>query len=106
MRSIYPIATLATVLLASCASLPPTLSPQDLATRCTSQSGRKIEASRIALPTTGAKINSATLVRATDGPPALPDSCRLLGEISPVDPKAPPIKFQLNLPPNWNGKTL
>lgn len=107
MRGAYPILALAASLLAGCASAPPPpLSPQDLATRCTSQSGRKIDASRIALPTSGARIDSATLVPATTATPALPDHCRLLGEIAPVDPKAPPIKFQLNLPPHWNGKTL
>lgn len=46
-------------------------------------------------PTPAAKIN-----------PATPDFCKLLGEIGPVDPSAPPIKFQINLPWNWNGKFL
>lgn len=37
---------------------------------------------------------------------AAPAYCRLLGGIGPLDPKAPAIKFQLNLPLDWNGKAL
>ncbi|WP_158067112.1 tannase/feruloyl esterase family alpha/beta hydrolase [Tersicoccus sp. Bi-70] len=32
--------------------------------------------------------------------------CRVLGDIHPVDPAAPPIKFEVNLPGNWNGRAL
>jgi hypothetical protein len=65
------------------------------------------------------KVDSATLVEAKPfgvaeaGPtpasrisPATPQFCRVLGHIDPVDPKAPPIRFQLNLPLNWNGRTV
>jgi len=37
---------------------------------------------------------------------AMPTYCRLLGGIAPLDARAPVIKFQVNLPLNWNGKTL
>ena len=30
----------------------------------------------------------------------------MLGQIAPSDPKAPPIKFQVNLPVEWNGRSL
>ena len=30
--------------------------------------------------------------------PANPEFCKVLGQIAPSDPKAPPIKFQVNLP--------
>ena len=30
----------------------------------------------------------------------------MLGQIAPSDPKAPPIKFQVNLPMEWNGRSL
>ena len=30
----------------------------------------------------------------------------MLGHIEPVDPKAPPVKFQVNLPVEWNGRSV
>ena len=38
--------------------------------------------------------------------PATPSFCRVLGHIEPSDPKAPPIRFQLNLPLQWNGRSV
>ena len=38
--------------------------------------------------------------------PALPEFCRVLGAIDPVDPKAPQIQFQINLPLKWNGRSV
>ena len=32
--------------------------------------------------------------------------CRVRGEIAPVDPAAPKIKFQVNLPSAWNSKAV
>jgi len=38
--------------------------------------------------------------------PETPAFCRVLGHIDPTDPKAPPIRFQLNLPLQWNGRSV
>src|ERR1700742_5011730 len=38
--------------------------------------------------------------------PATPAFCKVLASIAPVDPKAPPIKFEVNLPIEWNGRSL
>jgi hypothetical protein len=38
--------------------------------------------------------------------PANPVFCKVLGHIEPTDPKAPPIKFEVNLPVEWNGRSL
>src|SRR3954469_5072072 len=38
--------------------------------------------------------------------PANPAFCKVLGHIEPADPKAPPIKLQVNLPVQWNGRSL
>jgi feruloyl esterase len=78
-----------------------------------------VPASAIGLPSGEAQIDSATLVAASPlavadrGPtpaarvtPALPAFCKLLGRIKPVDPRAPDILFQVNLPLQWNGRTL
>ena len=65
------------------------------------------------------KIDSATLQApsplavAERGPtpaaritPANPSFCKVLGQIGPTDPNAPPIKFEVNLPVEWNGRSL
>src|SRR5947208_6141793 len=69
--------------------------------------------------TDAVKIDSATLLApsplavAERGPtpsgrvtPANPGFCKVVGHIDPVDPKAPPIRFQVNLPVEWNGRSL
>lgn len=38
--------------------------------------------------------------------PANPAFCKVLGHIDPTDPKAPPIRFEVNLPVEWNGRAL
>src|SRR5688572_26859778 len=78
-----------------------------------------IGASKIGLPTSGATIDSATLIApsalavAERGPtpaatvtPAAPEYCRVLGRIAPIDSSAPPILFQVNLPTQWNGRSV
>ena len=70
---------------------------------CKAMAGKTLPASLIALPTTGAKVTSAAMRPAREGGTAY---CTLLGDIAPVDPAAPMIKFQLNLPNGWNEKVL
>ena len=60
-----------------------------------------------------ALLAASQLVVAERGPtpagritPANPGFCKVLGHIDPTDPKAPPIKFQVNLPVEWNGRSL
>jgi feruloyl esterase len=38
--------------------------------------------------------------------PAHPAFCKVLGHIEPTDPKAPLIRFEVNLPVEWNGRSL
>jgi feruloyl esterase len=38
--------------------------------------------------------------------PANPAFCKLLGHIEPSDPAAPPVRFEVNLPLEWNGRSL
>src|SRR5260370_18150210 len=38
--------------------------------------------------------------------PGNPAFCKVLGHIEPTDPKAPPIKFEVNLPVEWNGRSV
>jgi feruloyl esterase len=112
------IATLsAALLLTACASQPVDPTAACLALKA------PISASAIGLPSGAAAIESATLVApsalqvrpkvpfAPPPPevaiaPALPEHCQVIGAIAPIDPKAPPIRFQVNLPTDWNGRSL
>jgi tannase/feruloyl esterase len=38
--------------------------------------------------------------------PATPDYCKIAGHIEPLDEKAPPITFEINLPVDWNGRAV
>ena len=78
---------------------------------CDSLAGLAIAPSSIGLPTTGATVTSAALVGASaqtvNGDRAvlaIPEYCKVVGSISPVDPSAPKINFQVNLPTSWNRK--
>ena len=110
-------ALLATLLLAACAG-----TPVDPNAACAALKA-PIAAGAIGLATDGATIESVTLVApsalevrpkvpfAPPPPevaiaPALPEHCQVVGAIAPVDPKAPAIRFQVNLPSDWNGNSL
>ena len=78
---------------------------------CDALAGFTVPASAIGLPTTGATITSAVLMPASPqtivkdhAVLAIPEYCRVTGRIAPVDPAAPSINFQVNLPTSWNRK--
>lgn len=113
----------AAVLLSACSTTPPApLFSGDPKAGCEKLAGTTIEPARIVWPgqTSGAaRVDSATwhpaspLIVAERGPtpaatitPAMPDHCRVVGRIAPVDPKAEPIQFQVNLPAQWNGRSV
>lgn len=73
---------------------------------CQSLAGMTIDQAAIGLPTAGARVTSAVLVKALDVGNAAGEYCRILGEIQSVDPKAQGIGFRVNLPTHWNGKAL
>ena len=73
---------------------------------CEQLSSMSIPASVIALPTTGASVHSATLVAADADGNNNGEYCQVLGAIHPVNYNAPDINFELNLPSNWNRKSL
>ncbi len=60
-----------------------------------------IPASEIGLPTGGARLWSAKLVRHGGE-----EFCKVLGGIAPIDPQARDIRFEVNLPTAWNGKAV
>jgi hypothetical protein len=122
MRFSILAATAMVALLAGCASTPtgPLALPlgADPAAACAALTA-PVPASAIGLASGAASIDSATWMAATPlavaerGPtpaaritPATPAFCRVLGRIAPVDPAAPPILFQVNLPARWNGRSV
>jgi len=124
MRSFVPrVAVLASSVLvgAGCTTPGPTALRlgADPAAACTALAAATVLPGAIGVPSGAATIESATMVPevalavAERGPtpaaritPPTPAFCRVLGQIAPLDPKAPPIRFQVNLPQQWNGRTV
>ena len=75
---------------------------------CAQLRNKTVPASAMALPTAGAVVTSATQIPAVVAPDrvALPGYCKVLGSIAPLDPRAPAIQFELDLPTMWNRKLL
>ena len=97
--------SVAAIAIASAAS-----APAHAATACADLSTLRIAANEIGLPTSGATITSAQ-VQTVPADPAAPTAgtreyCKVLGAIAPVDANAPPIKFEVNLPVQWNGRAV
>ena len=123
----FPLTAFAVAaVLTGCAGNPPrsagpTPLGADPAAACAALSA-PIPASSISspnLPSGAASIDSATWTAATPllvaergatpagrVSPATPASCRVLGRIAPLNPGSPPILFQVNLPAQWNGRSL
>ncbi len=68
--------------------------------RCAVLRGMSIAPDSIGLPTGGADIYSAEYKKEPV------EYCQINGAIDPVDPNAPDINFQVNLPYEWNKKGL
>ncbi|HET9207232.1 MAG TPA: tannase/feruloyl esterase family alpha/beta hydrolase, partial [Burkholderiaceae bacterium] len=118
MRGTLLVCGAVPLVLAACGSSGVLRPGADNATGCAALGG-SIEAARIGLPSGGATIDSATLIAASPlavaerGPtpaatitPAAPEYCKVIGRIGPVDRSAPPILFQVNLPVQWNGRSV
>lgn len=74
---------------------------------CTALQGMKVPVASIGLPTRGAVVTGATVVPAGgSGTKTTGTYCKLLADIAPIDPAAPAIKVQVNLPVQWNGKAM
>jgi feruloyl esterase len=94
---------------AAAAALAGVWTPARAATACADLVNLKIAASEIGLPSGGATIASAQVATVV-ADPAMPDSkreyCKVLGAVQPIDPNAPPVNFEVNLPMQWNGKAV
>jgi Tannase and feruloyl esterase len=84
-------------------------SPASAAMNCADLANLKIPASDIGLPSGGATVTSveiATVPADPLNPGSTRDYCKVLGAVAPVDPDAPPVNFEVNLPGDWNGKAV
>src|SRR5215470_9342852 len=76
---------------------------------CAALAGRNIDPKLIGLASGAASVTSAAIERMPASPSAAEPSvayCKVLGEIAPRDPAAPPIRFEVNLPESWKGKAV
>lgn len=73
---------------------------------CGTLAGTTIPSSEIGLPTKGVTIVAAALIKATDTNNTNGEYCKVNGSIHPVDIAADDIRFEVDIPTNWNGKTL
>src|SRR3954467_10847360 len=75
--------------------------PTHAATPCPDLVKLKIAASDLGLPSGGATILSAEIAAvplSLATPDVKREYCKVLGAVQPVDPNAPPVNFQVNLP--------
>lgn len=105
------------ILIGGCSTV--TNTTRNISSSCESLAGQVVAPADIGLPSGAAKITSALLKEPTPlkiaerGPvpaglinPANPKYCEVQGAIAPLDPNAPNIEFQVNLPVNWNGRSV
>jgi feruloyl esterase len=83
--------------------------PAQAATACADLLQLKITPSEIGLASGGVTISSAQMATVPADPlmpGATREYCKVLGAVQPVDPSAPPVNFEVNLPTQWNGKAV
>lgn len=74
---------------------------------CDDMLGKAVPAGMISLPTSGARVSESRIVpESGTGATLRPEHCLVSGEIAPIDPSAPSIRFRIALPVAWNGKVL
>ena len=103
LRKTSALLTVIAAMAGSSAALAQTGAP------CAALAGHSIEPMLIGLPSGAASVTSAAIEHLAASPAAPEPSvayCKVLGEIAPRDPAAPPIRFEINLPESWNRKAV
>ena len=101
-------------LILSVARVEPVRAQLGTSAACEALNAVNVPADAVSMPTGGITVATAVHVPASARTTAengeivleLPTHCRIQGEIAPVDPNAPPVRFNVNLPDGWNGKAL
>ncbi|MFD8740219.1 tannase/feruloyl esterase family alpha/beta hydrolase [Streptomyces sp. NPDC059618] len=72
---------------------------------CAGLAGMPIPASAMSLPTTGGRVESASVTTSLIGGESI-TYCQVDAALFPVDPAAPDIRMRADLPYDWNGKAM
>ncbi len=70
---------------------------------CNSLQKLSIPASAIGLPTSGAVVETAEMIHASD---TNGEFCKVTGIVKPHNPSSPNLEFEVNLPQQWNRRAL
>lgn len=73
---------------------------------CATLQGFSIPASAIGLPTSGAMVQSAAFVAASDAKNKNGAFCKVTGIVKPHHAGSPNLEFEVNLPAEWNRRAL
>lgn len=73
---------------------------------CAALKDLAIPASAIGLPTSGAVVQTAAMVAASEAKNVNGDFCKVTGIVKPRNPGSPNLEFEVNLPSNWNRRAL
>jgi feruloyl esterase len=76
------------------------------ASSCASLQGFAISASAIGLPTSGAVVQTALAVGASDAGNTNGDFCKVVGVVKPKHGGSSSLEFEVNLPLSWNRRAL
>jgi pimeloyl-ACP methyl ester carboxylesterase len=73
---------------------------------CSGLQGFSIPASAIGLPSSGAVVQSASFVGASEKGNNNGEFCKVIGIVKPRNAKSPNLEFEVNLPALWNRRAL
>ncbi len=73
---------------------------------CASLQGFSIPGSAIGLPSSGAAVETATFVAASEKDNINGDFCKVTGIVKPRHSGSPNVEFEVNLPAAWNRRAL
>lgn len=111
-RQAFPArATALLLIVAGVAGAPGLAAADDAPVRmraadCADLQGLTIPASAIGLPSSGAVVQSAVSVAASESGNPNGDYCKVTGVVRPHNPASPNLTFEVNLPLAWNGRAL
>jgi feruloyl esterase len=99
------------IFVAAVGALPPVRAAEETPLRidagvCATLQGFTIPASAIGLPTSGAVVQTAAVVNATDAGNSNGSFCKVIGIVKPVNAGSPSLEFEVNLPLEWNRRAL
>jgi feruloyl esterase len=101
-RTLGVLITVAVLAMSGYSQEPTHLAPAD----CAMLKDLSIPASSIGLPTSGAVVQTAVTVAASEEKNINGDFCKVTGIVKPKNPDSPNLEFEVNLPLTWNRRAL